>query len=123
MISRRRNSKGQNSKRDTTLQVTSINSNTVNNNQDNLASLGFDIASDKTKKEGDKIEMVVLKTLGTRSQGDVFGELAIINPNKGRAASVKCLKDSILIALTGRDYLRYLRQAFEKIDEDKINFM
>jgi len=64
-----------------------------------------------------------MKELGRGKIGSMFGELAIRDPNHVRAASVKCLKDCIFIALTGRDFQRYLRRVIEKIEDDKINFL
>ena len=53
----------------------------------------------------------------------MFGELAIKDPQAGRKASVKCLKNCIFIVLCGRDYSRYMRRLVEKLDDEKIEFL
>ena len=83
-------------------------------------------------KEQDKISQVVetvdlnvlvMTEVGRAVQGSMFGEKAIINPHKGRAVSVRCIRNCIFLVLAGKDYNKYMRRVLEKRDDNKINFL
>jgi len=67
--------------------------------------------------------VVVMTEVGRAHQGSMFGEKAIISPEKGRAVNVRCTKNCIFLVLTGRDYSRYMRRVLEKRDDEKISFL
>lgn len=76
----------------------------------------------QVEEEGTR-NVLVMTEVGRAVQGSMFGEKAIINPQKGRAVSVKCLRNCIFLVLAGKDYNKYMRRVLEKRDDNKINFL
>ena len=81
------------------------------------------ILSEHASEKSEGVNVVVLTEVNRFHSGQMFGQLAIINPNAGRACSVKCLNSCSFVVLTSRDYNRYLRRVIEKLEDAKITLL
>ena len=66
---------------------------------------------------------MVMTKVGSRTSGEVFGDLAIKSASKRRNATAKCTRDCIFITLSGEDYSRFLHRGLEKLNDDKVFFL
>lgn len=81
------------------------------------------VSEHASEKSEEGVNVVVLTEVNRFHAGQMFGQLAIINPNAGRACSVKCLNSCSFVVLTSRDYNRYLRRVIEKVEDAKITLL
>jgi CRP-like cAMP-binding protein len=61
-------------------------------------------------------------TVAIRGPGDMFGEIALLNENHRRSATVEAIEASETICVEGSDFTR-LRQQFPSINEAVIRFL